>query len=49
MDVTMDIFNGFGIGIEYVEKDLDQDIEESVVIIELACFRWIIWTGDYED
>lgn len=44
----MDVFHGFGLGIEYVGKNLDDDIDESVIIIEIACFRWIIWTGDYE-
>lgn len=49
MEVTFDVFNGFGISIEYVGKDLEEDIDESVVIIELACFRWIIWSGDFEE
>lgn len=49
MDVTFDIFYGLGLSIEFVAKDLDQDIEETAVIIEIACFRWIIWTGDNEE
>lgn len=48
MDVTFEVFNGIGLSIEYVGKDLDDDIDESVVIVEIACFRWIIWTGDHE-
>lgn len=48
MDLTFDVFYGLGLSIEYVAKDLDAEIDETCVIIEVACFRWIIWTGDYE-
>lgn len=48
MMITFEVFNGLGISLEYVAKDLEHDIDESVVIFELACFRWIFWTGDFE-
>ena len=48
MDVTFDFINGLCFGIEYVGKNLDDEIDESVIIIEFACVRAIIWTGDYE-
>lgn len=48
MDVSFDLINGFCIGLEYIGKDLSNDIDESVIIAELACFRWIIWLGDAE-
>lgn len=48
MNVTFDLINGLCFGIEYVGKDLDQDIDESVVILEFACLRAIIWTGDFD-
>ena len=48
MEITFDVMNGFGIGLEYVGKDLDKDIDESVVILEVACFRWILWLDDFE-
>lgn len=48
MDITFDLINGLAFGIEYVGKDLEQDIDESVIIVEFACVRCIIWTGDYD-
>jgi hypothetical protein len=48
MMITFEVFNGLGISLEYVAKNLEHDIDESVVILELACFRWIFWTGDFE-
>ena len=30
MEITFDIFNGFGLSIEYVRKDPEEDIDESV-------------------
>lgn len=48
MNVTFDLINGLCFGIEYVGKNLDEDIDESVIIIEVACFRAIIWTGDFD-
>jgi energy-converting hydrogenase Eha subunit F len=49
MDLTFEVINGLCFGIEYVSKDLDEDLEESVIIIEIACFRWILWMGDCEE
>lgn len=46
MDFTVDLINGLCFGIEYVGKDLEAEIDESVIIVEFACFRCIIWTGD---
>ena len=46
MNITFDLINGLCFGIEYVGKNLD--IDESVVIVEFACFRAIIWIGDNE-
>lgn len=48
MNVTFDFINGLCFGIEYIGKDLEEDIDESVIIVELAFVRAIIWTGDYE-
>jgi hypothetical protein len=48
MSVSFDFINGLCFGIEYVGKNLDEGIDESVVILEFACIRAIIWTGDYE-
>ena len=48
MNVTFDLINGLCFGIEYVGKNLDEDIDESVIIVEFACLRAIIWTGDFE-
>lgn len=48
MDMTLDIFNGLCFGIEYIGKDADDDIEESVIVIDFACIRCIIWLGDIE-
>lgn len=49
MEVTFDLINGLCFGIEYVGKDLDQDIDESVVVVEFAFLRAIIWLGDYDE
>ena len=48
MNITFDFINGLCFGIEYVGKNLNEDIDESVVIVEFACLRAIIWTGDNE-
>lgn len=48
MDFTFDVFHGLAFGIEYVGKSLEDGVDESVVIIEVLCFRAIIWTGDFE-
>ena len=47
MNITFDLIHGLAFGIEYVSKDLDQEIDESIIIIEFACVRAIFWTGDY--
>ncbi len=46
MDITFDIFNGLAFGIEYVGKSEEDDIDESVIIVELLCFRAILWLND---
>lgn len=48
MEITFGFFNGFGLGIEYIGRNDDDGIDESVVIIDFACFRVIIWTGDFD-
>ncbi len=48
MDITFDLINGLAFGIEYVGKDTDEGIDESVIIVDLACIRAIIWTGDFD-
>jgi len=48
MNTTMSLINGFGFGVEYIAKDLEEDIDESVWIIEFLFFRWMIGMGDYE-
>ena len=46
MDITFDVFNGLAIGIQYVGKSQEDDIEESVIIVEFLCFRAMIWLND---
>lgn len=46
MDITFDVFNGLAIGIQYVGKSEEDDIDESVVIVEFLCFRAMIWLND---
>lgn len=48
MSVTFDMIHGLAFGIEYVGKNLEDEIDETVVIVELGFIRAIIWTGDYE-
>lgn len=48
MDITFDLINGLQFGIEFIGKDEDEGIDESVIIVDIACFRTIIWTGDYD-
>ena len=48
MSITLDLIHGLCFGIEYIGKNLEEGLEESVVVIDFACFRTIIWTGDYE-
>lgn len=48
MEITFELFNGFALGIEYVSKDRDLGIDESVVIVEVGFLRMILWTGDVE-
>ena len=47
MTVDFDLINGLVFGIEYVGKDLEAEIDESVIIVEIAVFRFIIGLGDY--
>lgn len=42
MELTFDIINGLSFGIEYVSADPEDDLPNSCVIIDFACFRWIL-------
>lgn len=47
MNVTFDMIYGLGCGMEYVPASYEADIPHPCVIIDFACFRWIIeLTGD---
>lgn len=48
MDVTLDFINGLSFGIEYIGKDDENEVDESAVVIDVACVRCIIWLGDFE-
>lgn len=48
MNVTFDLINGLGFGIEYIGKNLEDGIDESAVVVTFAILRCIIWTGDFE-
>lgn len=49
MDITFDTINGLCFGIEYVPADHEAEIYENVIMVEFACFRWIIWLGEADD
>lgn len=42
MEITFDIINGLCFGIEYVPADADEGLPNPCVIMEFACFRWIL-------
>jgi hypothetical protein len=49
MYFSFDLINGLCFGIEFVGKDLDDGIDESVIIVEFAFFRMTIWLNDFEE
>ncbi len=49
MNITLGLINGLCFGIEFIGRDKDEEIDESVVIIEFAFFRMIIWLNDFEE
>jgi len=42
MEVTFDIILGLSFGLEYVQAQDEVDVPNPCVIIDFACFRWII-------
>jgi hypothetical protein len=42
MEVTLDLINGLSFGIEYVSAAPEADVPNPCIIIDFACFRWII-------
>jgi hypothetical protein len=46
MDMTFEVLNGLTFGLEYLGRD--EDIDESAVVLHFACFRAILWLGDYD-
>lgn len=42
MDVTFDVINGLAFGLEYVSPAPEADVPNACVIVDFACFRWII-------
>ena len=46
MEVTFDIITGVAFGLEYVEAQEEADVPYPCIIVDFACFRWIIeFTG----
>ena len=48
MQVTFELIHGLCFGIEHVSKNDEEMIDESVIILEIGFFRWLIWLGDYD-
>lgn len=46
MEITFDIFNGIAFGIEYISKSEEDEIDESVIVVSILCFRAILWLND---
>jgi hypothetical protein len=49
MGLTFEVINGLGFGLEHISKDLEDEIDESVIVVTFLCFRWIIWLNDLEE
>lgn len=53
MNISFHTINGLSFGIEYVARDEGEDgeeaIDETCIVVDLACFRIIIGMGDYKD
>ena len=49
MYFSFDLINGLCFGIEFVGKNLDDGIDESVIIVDFAFFRMMIWLNDFEE
>jgi hypothetical protein len=42
MQVSFDLILGLAFGLEYIQADPEADIEYSCIILDIACFRWVI-------
>lgn len=42
MEVTFDIINGISFGLEYVAAAPDDFVPYPCVVVDFACFRWIL-------
>lgn len=42
MEVTFDIINGLSFGLEYVAGIEGTDIPNPCIVVDFACFRWIL-------
>ena len=47
MEVSFDFINGMCFGIEYISADEEGGIPYSCIIVDFACFRWLLeFTND---
>jgi hypothetical protein len=42
MDLTFVLINGVSFGLEYVAPAPDADVPYPCIILDVACFRWIL-------
>jgi hypothetical protein len=48
MSITLGTINGLGLGFEFIQKDPEDEIDESVIVIDFFILRCFIWFGDNE-
>jgi hypothetical protein len=46
MGITWELYHGFGLGIEFMEKTPKEDLDESVIVITIGFARMVIWLND---
>jgi hypothetical protein len=42
MEVTFDLITGISFGLEFVPADAEVDVPYPCIVVDFACFRWII-------
>jgi hypothetical protein len=42
MEVTFDLIVGLSFGLEYVQACEEADVPNPCIVIDFACFRWIV-------
>lgn len=49
MAITLGTITGIGLGFEFIRKDPDDEIVESVIVIDFFILRCFIWLGDKDN